>query len=73
MPYTCEFADGHRAPILVRGRTPNYLIGVAKDHRGYARTMFFTEDAVCQPDPWIAAVHVDKLAIHPGHKLERVS
>jgi hypothetical protein len=55
MKYEAEFIGGHVAPVVVSAESPDFMVGLAYDARGYARAVFFTPTSH-QPDPWIAAV-----------------
>lgn len=54
--YECEFVGGFKSPVVIAGRSNEYLIGTAEREDGYRRTVFIDMDGAAHPDPWITAV-----------------
>lgn len=55
MTYECEFHGGHVSPVVTVSRLSDYMIGLARDSRGYKRVLFF-DGTSHHPDPWVVAV-----------------
>lgn len=55
MTYECEFIGGYVSPVVTVSRLPDYMIGMARDGRGYKRVLFYSA-AAHSPDPWVAAI-----------------
>ncbi len=61
MTYLAQFATGQQSAITVRGRCPDFNVGLATRDDGYRRCVFFTDDgAMQQPDAWVSGVVADE-------------